>query len=80
MESASSIPASIPECALEIARESIGGAISVANTLAAESGQVLIDIAGASFMDGWQVIMFVICALGLIGAVLAYRFMPSETR
>ena len=78
MESASSALASIPEGALEIARESIGGAISVANTLAAESGQVLTDIAGASFMDGWQVIMFVISALGLIGAILASRFMPSK--
>jgi EmrB/QacA subfamily drug resistance transporter len=72
----------IPAAALAAAKESVGAAVQVA----AQAGQTAGPGAGAAvkqavdnaFMDGFRVGSWVAAAVTLVGAVLAYRFLPAR--
>ncbi len=70
--------ASLPAEIADAAKGSIGAAVTVASRLPEGLQQSFLQIAGGSFMDGWQVILLIICAVGIIGATLTMKFMPSR--
>jgi len=73
--------AKIPGLPAEItsaASDSVGVAVTVAQQLPAGLADALAGIAKESFMDGWQVMAFVTCAISVIGAAIIYKFMPPR--
>ncbi len=73
--------ANVPELTNEIisqARESIGAARGVAGQLPDEVAAMLVGIANDSFMSGWQVVMFIISGLALLGIFVTAVFLPKE--
>lgn len=69
---------SLPAEAIAAATESVGAAATVAEILPESMQQSLLSIAGRSFMDGWQVVLIIICVIGIIGTVLILKFMPPR--
>ena len=63
---------------LNPARESVGAAVVISRLLPTEIGDVIFRIATDSFMAGWQVMMFIICGLGLASVLLVARYLPSK--
>lgn len=70
--------ASLPAQVADIAGSSVGAAVTVAASLPDGVRQRLLQIAGESFMDGWKVVLLIICAVGIAGAVLTLKCMPSN--
>ena len=58
------------------ASDSVGVAVTIAQQLPANLGDILIQIANESFMDGWQVMAFVACGISIVGAIIILKFMP----
>jgi EmrB/QacA subfamily drug resistance transporter len=77
MSSLSESLSSVSSGILEAAGESVGAAVGVASSLSQELQQILLSAAGESFMDGWQFVMYVVCGLGIAGAAMVCKFMPS---
>ncbi|MBN1189941.1 MAG: DHA2 family efflux MFS transporter permease subunit [Dehalococcoidales bacterium] len=80
MASALSNVSFLPAEVLKVAEESVGAAVTVAGRLPAAVQFPLIQAAGESFMEGWQVVLLVIICIGVLGAVLILKFMPSRER
>ena len=68
----------IPPEGLVIAGESVGAAVVIAQQLPPDVGAALIGVATASFMDGWQVMAFIVAGISLIGSVVAAATMPAR--
>jgi len=77
-EKASSvIPGLSPEI-LEASSDSVGAAVTIAAQLPAGTGDMLALAAKNSFMDGWQMLVFVTCGISVIGALVILKFMPAR--
>jgi DHA2 family multidrug resistance protein-like MFS transporter len=65
---------------LDKASESVGAAVGVAKSgqVPADTANTLVQAAGNSFMDGWQVVATVICIICVVGAGICLRFIPSR--
>jgi EmrB/QacA subfamily drug resistance transporter len=70
----------LPDVLLQKAADSVGAAVGIAN-----SGQVPAALAGPlaqtarqSFMDGWQIMAYISCAIFIIGAFIVLKFMPAH--
>ena len=72
----------IPEAALEPARESIGGALIAAQTLAAggapDAASSLGQVASNGFIDGLQAGCIVASAVCAAGAIVCFAFLPAQ--
>jgi len=78
MESAlSTTLSSLPSDLAGAARESIGAAITISGKLPEKMQQSLTSLSGQSFMEGWQVVLLVICATGIAGVIVTLFFMPT---
>lgn len=76
-EAASTI-AGLPAEIIEGASDSVGAAVIIADKLPAGIGEPLAFAARQSFMDGWQVMTFFTCGMSVVGAILAFKFMPPR--
>jgi EmrB/QacA subfamily drug resistance transporter len=72
----------MPDDALAIARESVGAAKEVAAqtgaTAGPEAGAFVDNAVNRAFVDGWHVGSWVSAAVVLLGALLAWRFLPAR--
>ncbi len=69
----------LPEQTLDIAKESIGGALAVASEMG-EDGAEIIKGANEAFADGMRLTMWVGAGFLVLSAVLVWRFMPNKER
>jgi EmrB/QacA subfamily drug resistance transporter len=76
-KAASALPGMTPEI-IKPASDSVGAAVTIASKLPAGAGDALSMAAKNSFMDGWQVMAYVTCALCIIGAFVMLKYMPSR--
>ena len=70
--------ATLPAGAREAARDSLGGAVTVAQQLGGGTGRVLADAGRAAFLDGFGLAITVAAGVALAGAVLAARWLPAR--
>ncbi|MEY3618849.1 MAG: hypothetical protein RL726_1547 [Actinomycetota bacterium] len=72
-------PMGLPEAAVSAAEESVGAAFAVADQVGdpAVSGTIR-EFAGTSFLEGFQAACTTVGIVAIVGAVLAYRFLPSR--
>lgn len=63
---------------IEVASDSVGAAITIADKLPPAVAEPLSFIARQSFMDGWRVMAFVTLGMSLIGGFFVLRFMPPR--
>jgi hypothetical protein len=68
----------VPAEARRAAGESLGAAMSVANTIGGEAGQHLATIARAGFVDAMGTTLVIAAVVALAGSVLTYLFLPSR--
>jgi hypothetical protein len=73
-------PMGLPEAAVSAAEESVGAAFAVAEQVGdpAVSGTIR-ELAGTSFLEGFQAACTTVGIVAIVGAILAYRFLPSRT-
>jgi EmrB/QacA subfamily drug resistance transporter len=72
---------SLPAEMINTVKESAGAAAAIAEMLPKQSETNLVQIAGQSFMAGWQMVLLIVSIIGIIGTILMLKFMPaSETR
>ena len=72
--------AALPPGASEIARDSLGGALAVAQQLGGGTARMLIESARTAFVDGTSFAMLVGAGFALAGAVVALVFLPARAR
>jgi DHA2 family multidrug resistance protein-like MFS transporter len=60
------------------AKESLGAAVVLSSGLTAESGQRLLLLARASFMDGWFVVFGAVFCAGIAGLAFTLKRMPPR--
>ncbi len=70
-------PGAPPEVA-GLVTDSVGGAIAVAARLGGPEGAALAAMARDAFFDAMDAAMIVAAAVGLVGAIVAWRFMPAR--
>ncbi len=70
--------AGLPEQIIEAASDSVGAAMIVAQQLPAPAAEAVMNIARNSFMDGWQLMVLISCALNVVAALIVLRFMPAR--
>jgi Na+/melibiose symporter-like transporter len=63
-----------------LVKDSVGGAIAVAQRLGGPEGTALANMARQAFLDAMDAAMIVAAAVALAGAVVAWRFMPARAR
>jgi predicted MFS family arabinose efflux permease len=72
----------LPDEALAIAKESVGGAKEVARqagaTAGPEAGAFVDNAVNRAFIDGWHAGSWVSVAVALLGALIAWRFLPAR--
>lgn len=68
--------ARLPGAAAAAARESVGGALAVAEQLPGDAGTFLRDAAQGAFADAMSVVFLAAAGVGLLAAALVLRFMP----
>jgi EmrB/QacA subfamily drug resistance transporter len=73
------VTAGLPAEAADLAQDSLGGALAVANRLPGPRGQALIDAARDGFIDGVHRAAVVGVVVLLVGAVLTWRFLPARS-
>jgi EmrB/QacA subfamily drug resistance transporter len=71
-ELAGNIPAGVPAEAQEIARDTLGGAISVAGQLPGDLGTLLVSAAREAFLHGLHLTIFISVAVSAAAAVLVF--------
>ena len=72
-------PLGIDETIADIAGESVGAAYAVAEQAGSpEAADAIRQVASLAFMDGFQAACSTVAVVALIGAVLAYRFLPNR--
>jgi DHA2 family multidrug resistance protein-like MFS transporter len=76
---ASAIPAGIPPEAAEVARDTLGGALAVAERLPAQLGGALVEAARRAFVEGFQVTV-ITGAVVLLGLAILTAFMLRHVR
>ena len=69
-EIANAVPAGIPPEALEVARDTLGGAVGVAGQLPGAVGSLLLDAARDAFMQGLHLTVLISVAVSAAAAVL----------
>jgi MFS family permease len=70
---------SLPKEAIAAAEQSVGAAFMVAEQAGDPmASQAIRDIAGTSFLDGFQVACTTVGVVAILGALLAYRFLPAR--
>ena len=71
----------VPQEAIDIAKESVGAAEVVAQQAGAQAGPqaqaALTDVVNQSFVAGWHAASWVCMAVVLLGAAVAWRWLPS---
>jgi predicted MFS family arabinose efflux permease len=72
------VTAGLPTEAADLAQDSLGGALAVANRLPGPRGQALVDAAREGFIDGVHRAAVVGVAVLLVGAVLTWLFLPAR--
>jgi DHA2 family multidrug resistance protein-like MFS transporter len=81
-ELANSLPVGLPAEVVDAARDTLGGAIAVAETLPAEVGAALVAAAQAAFVDSIHVVAVVSgvgAVLTAVAAALALRGVPARS-
>lgn len=73
----SAVP-NLPAEVIKPAGNSVGAAVTIADKLPEQIGQVLSTIAKNSFMDGWQVMALVTCGMCVIGGIFVLSYMPAQ--
>jgi EmrB/QacA subfamily drug resistance transporter len=72
----------IPQQAIDTAKESVGAAEAVAQQAGAQAGPqaqaALTDVVNQSFVDGWHAASLVCMAVVLLGAAVAWRWLPAR--
>ena len=72
----------MPDEAVAIAQESVGAATEVAHqageTAGPEAQGFVTDAVNSAFVDGWHAGSWVSCAVVVLGAVVAWRFLPAR--
>jgi DHA2 family multidrug resistance protein-like MFS transporter len=81
-EIADRLPSGIPAEAADAARDTLGGALAIAQTLPAELGAALVTVANTAFVDALHFVA-VVAVLGAvvtaIGAAIALRGVPARS-
>jgi EmrB/QacA subfamily drug resistance transporter len=79
LKSVASIPG-LPAALVKKASDSVGVAIGIANSgqLSPALASALSQTAKQSFMDGWQTIAIISCAIFVVGAIIVLKFMPAR--
>lgn len=70
--------ATLPPEARHAARDSLGGAVTVASEVGGQAGHVLLDAGRAAFLDGFHIAATVGAIVALAGALLAARWLPAR--
>jgi EmrB/QacA subfamily drug resistance transporter len=71
----------LPDDALAAAEKSVGAAFTVAEQAGdPATAQAIRDVASTSFLDGFQVACTTVGIVAILGALLAYRFLPSRVQ
>jgi EmrB/QacA subfamily drug resistance transporter len=71
------VVADLPAEAAAVAGDSVGGATAVASQIGAAGGPLL-EAAGAAFIDGMGIAVWVAAAVALLGAVVTGVFLPAR--
>jgi EmrB/QacA subfamily drug resistance transporter len=74
------VTAGLPSAAAEVARDSLGGALAVAQQVGGQAGQGLVAAARTAFVDGTGLAMLVGAGFALGGALVALLFLPARAR
>jgi hypothetical protein len=74
------VTAGLPAAAAEVARDSLGGALAVAQQVGGQAGQGLVAAARTAFVDGTGLAMLVGAGFALAGALVALLFLPARAR
>ena len=77
-EKAAATITGLPAEITKAASDSVGAAVTIAEKLPAGVGDTLAQVAKESFMDGWQVMAFVVCGIGVLGVIFTLKFMPPR--
>ena len=75
MEAATS---DLPHAAAEPARDTLGGAIGVADRVGGPAGRALHDAASGAFVGAMQTTVLVAAGVAVVGALLAARYLPAR--
>jgi DHA2 family multidrug resistance protein-like MFS transporter len=78
MESA--VPSDIPAQSVEVAKDTLGGAVAVAHQLSAESGARLLEVSRAAFVHAFEVTAAVSTVGVILAAILAATLLKSVKR
>ena len=76
-----SVLADLPDLPLGIVtatEDSVGGATTAAGQLPLEVGEIVTSAAHSSFMDGWQIMVFVASGVAVMAAIMVFKFMPPR--
>ena len=68
----------LPDHIIDAAKDSVGGAMVVAEQLPPAIAETLRTAAHNSFMDGWRLLALIGCAIAAVGAIMVFRFMPAR--
>ena len=75
------LPLGVSEEVADIAGESVGAAYAVAEQAdSPEAADAIRQFASSAFMDGFQAACTTVSVVALVGAVLAWRFLPDRVR
>jgi hypothetical protein len=75
------LPLGVDEDVADIAGESVGAAFAVAEQAGSpEAADAIRRLASSAFMDGFQAACTTVSVVALVGAVLAWRFLPDRVR
>ncbi len=78
MEAALNANTVFPAQVIQGAKESLGAAVVLADSLPAEVGQGLLSLARTTFMNGWLIVFWAVCCVGIVGMLFALKLMPSR--
>ncbi|UCE97353.1 MAG: MFS transporter [Dehalococcoidia bacterium] len=68
----------LPVEVIEASSESVGAAVTIAESLPVGASEALLTVAKESFMDAWQIMAFISLSLCVIGALIVVRVMPPR--
>jgi EmrB/QacA subfamily drug resistance transporter len=68
----------LPQAAREPARDTLGGALSVAERVGGPAGRALQDAASGAFVGAMQTTVLIAAGVAAAGAVLAARYLPAR--
>lgn len=77
-EKAAAVITGLPGEISKAASDSVGAAVTIAENLPAGVGDALAQVAKESFMDGWQMLAFAVCGIGVLGFIFVLKFMPPQ--